>query len=59
MVELLGRSIADARVLAALAAVARERFLPVAHADDAYADLPIPIGYGQQASAPSVVGRLL
>ena len=35
-----------------MATVERERFVPVAHADDAYADLDVPVGYGRVLHRP-------
>lgn len=49
------RDIHDQRVLAAFAAVPRERFVPDALADRAYDDAPLPIGEGQTISQPYVV----
>ena len=49
------RDIHDPRVLAAFAAVPRERFVPDALADRAYDDAPLPIGEGQTISQPYVV----
>ncbi|WP_345752823.1 protein-L-isoaspartate(D-aspartate) O-methyltransferase [Microbacterium rhizophilus] len=49
------RGISDRRVLDAMAAVPRERFLPPSTAGDAYADSPLPIGHGQTISQPYIV----
>jgi protein-L-isoaspartate(D-aspartate) O-methyltransferase len=49
----------DPRVLAALAAVPREAFVPDAYRALAFADAPIPIGFGQTMLAPNVHGRIL
>lgn len=49
------RGIEDPRVLEAMAAVPRERFLPPSVAADAYADSPLPIGHGQTISQPYIV----
>jgi protein-L-isoaspartate(D-aspartate) O-methyltransferase len=57
--QLAARGIGEERLLAAMAAVERERFVPADHQDDAYADVAIPIGYGQVLSAPHVVARSL
>ncbi len=48
----------DPRVLAALAAVPRHRFVPEAVRDRAYEDMPLPIGYGQTISQPYIVGLM-
>lgn len=53
--DIVARGVADPRVLAAMAAVPRERFVPPEHADLAYADRPLPIGDGQTISQPYVV----
>ncbi len=49
----------DPRVLDALAAVPRERFVPDGYRDLAFADGPIPIGCGQSLLAPKLHGRIL
>ena len=49
----------DPRVLAALAAVPREVFVPAAYRDLAFADAEIPIGCGQVMLAPNIHGRIL
>jgi protein-L-isoaspartate(D-aspartate) O-methyltransferase len=53
--QLRGRGIADERVLAAMAAVPREQFVPAALADRAYDDEALPIDEGQSISQPYVV----
>ena len=45
----------DARVLAAIEGVPRERFMQPAFADQAYEDHALPIGLGQTISQPLVV----
>jgi protein-L-isoaspartate(D-aspartate) O-methyltransferase len=50
--------IADARVLAAMGAVERHRFVDTALATQAYEDTSLPIGLGQTISKPSVVARM-
>jgi protein-L-isoaspartate(D-aspartate) O-methyltransferase len=49
----------DARVLEALAAVPRERFVPEGYRGVAFADVAIPIGHGQAMLPPSLEGRIL
>ncbi len=49
------RGIEDERVLAAMRRVPRHRFVDVGDAREAYADGPLPIGYGQTISQPFVV----
>ncbi|MDD5563525.1 MAG: protein-L-isoaspartate(D-aspartate) O-methyltransferase [Thermoanaerobaculaceae bacterium] len=50
--------IADERVLAAMAAVPREQFVPATLRHQAYEDYPLEIGEGQTISQPSVVARI-
>lgn len=49
----------DARVLEALSAVPRERFVPEAYRGVAFADTEIPIGHGQFMLKPAIEGRIL
>src|SRR5881296_2718713 len=56
--QLAARGIADRRLLAALARVPREWFLPPHLAGDAYTDAPLPIGSGQTISQPYVVALM-
>jgi protein-L-isoaspartate(D-aspartate) O-methyltransferase len=49
----------DPRVLDALAAVPREAFVPAEYRELAFADTPIPIGFGQSMLAPNLQGRIL
>ncbi len=51
--------VADERVLAAIAAVPRERFVPAEHREHAYENIALPIGGGQTISQPLVVARML
>ncbi|MBI4916299.1 MAG: protein-L-isoaspartate(D-aspartate) O-methyltransferase [Acidobacteria bacterium] len=50
--------IADERVLAAIAAVPREQFVPRQLYHQAYEDFALEIGEGQTISQPSVVARM-
>lgn len=50
------RGIADERVLDALAAVPRHLFVPGEVRDQAYENIPLPIGYQQTISQPFIVG---
>src|SRR5437899_1785128 len=61
MVEQLVRSryVQDSRVRDAFLAVPREAFVRPEDADDAYADVPLPIGRGQTISAPSMIAIML
>src|SRR3954454_24367543 len=54
----LRAAIADERVLAAMAAVPREAFVPAAVRDRAWEDAALPIGAGQSISQPFVVARM-
>ncbi|NWG47286.1 MAG: protein-L-isoaspartate(D-aspartate) O-methyltransferase [Alphaproteobacteria bacterium] len=58
LAQLAAYGITDARVLAAMAAVPRERFVPRELAARAYADTPLPIGEGQTISQPYIVARM-
>ncbi len=49
----------DPRVLETLARVPRERFVPKAFRELAFADAPIPLGAGQSMLAPKLDGRIL
>ena len=49
----------DPRVLDVLARVAREAFVPADYSELAFADAPIPIGFGQSMLAPKLQGRIL
>jgi protein-L-isoaspartate(D-aspartate) O-methyltransferase len=56
--QLERRGIKDARVLAAMRTVERERFLPGELAEHAYDDGPLPIGSGQTISQPYMVALM-
>jgi protein-L-isoaspartate(D-aspartate) O-methyltransferase len=56
--QLRGRDIKDPRVLAAMAAVPREAFVPDRERGAAYQDGPLPIGSGQTISQPYMVARM-
>ncbi len=49
----------DPTVLAAMRRVPRHRFVPETESARAYEDDPLPIGYGQTVSQPSLVGLML
>lgn len=59
LVRQLGAYISDRRVLAAIAAVPRERFVSKHDRDRAYENVALPIGCGQTISQPIVVARML
>jgi protein-L-isoaspartate(D-aspartate) O-methyltransferase len=52
------RDITDPRVISAMANVPRHRFVPPEYLNEAYADHPLPIGYGQTISQPYVVALM-
>jgi protein-L-isoaspartate(D-aspartate) O-methyltransferase len=56
--ELRREGVHDERVLAAIAAVPREEFVPPEHRAEAYRNAPLPIGAGQTISQPLVVGLM-
>jgi protein-L-isoaspartate(D-aspartate) O-methyltransferase len=49
----------DPRVLAAIGAVPRERFVPAERAAAAYADIIVPLGGGRELNSPMALGRML
>jgi protein-L-isoaspartate(D-aspartate) O-methyltransferase len=56
--QLEERGITDARVLAAMRSVPRDRFVPTEFADHAYDDGPLPIGSQQTISQPYMVALM-
>ncbi len=56
--QLAARGITNRRLLATLARVPREWFLPPHLAHDAYEDAPLPIGSGQTISQPYIVALM-
>ncbi len=52
-------AIDDDRVLAAIASIPRERFVPESERDRAYENVALPIACGQTISQPLVVARML
>jgi protein-L-isoaspartate(D-aspartate) O-methyltransferase len=52
-------TIANERVLAAIARVPRELFVPAAERERAYENVALPIAHGQTISQPLVVARML
>jgi protein-L-isoaspartate(D-aspartate) O-methyltransferase len=56
--QLRRRGISDERVLAAMATVPREAFVPEEHRRRAYADSALPIGHGQTISQPWIVAAI-
>jgi protein-L-isoaspartate(D-aspartate) O-methyltransferase len=58
LLERLRPHVADARVLAAIERVPRDRFVDPGLADQAWENAPLPIGAGQTISQPLVVARM-
>ena len=60
MVErtIVARGVEDEGVLAAMRAVPRHEFVPVAARAQAYGDFPLPIGFGQTISQPFIVALM-
>jgi protein-L-isoaspartate(D-aspartate) O-methyltransferase len=58
LVNQLAPDISDPRVLAAIAAVPRDVFVPAVLRDRAWENVPLPIGKGQTISQPLVVARM-
>jgi protein-L-isoaspartate(D-aspartate) O-methyltransferase len=56
--QIARRGIGDARVLAALRDVPRDRFVPEDERSLAYEDYPLAIGYGQTISQPYIVALM-
>jgi len=58
LVEHLGLEIGDARVLAAMFRIPRERFVPPQSRHLAYEDMPLPIGLDQTISQPFIIALM-
>ena len=56
--DLKGRGIKNPRVLAAMAEIPREEFVPNSHRSQSYSDGPLPIGLGQTISQPYIVALM-
>ncbi len=56
--QIEARGVSDPLVLEAMRAVPRHRFVPDDLIDHAYADHPLPIGYGQTISQPYIVALM-
>ncbi|MDD5249852.1 MAG: protein-L-isoaspartate(D-aspartate) O-methyltransferase [Rhodocyclaceae bacterium] len=54
----IGKDALDARVMAAMAKVPRERFIPEPYRYRAFANGPVPIGHGQTISQPFMVALM-
>jgi protein-L-isoaspartate(D-aspartate) O-methyltransferase len=57
--QLRTNNVSDPRIVAAMEAVARERFVPAERAALAYVDVPIPLHAGRALNAPLVTARLI
>jgi len=58
LINTLRRYVSDERVLAAIAEVPRDRFVPPDLRAEAWENIPLPIGSGQTISQPLVVARM-
>jgi protein-L-isoaspartate(D-aspartate) O-methyltransferase len=58
LMRALRRHVSDERVLAAIADVPRDRFVPPELREEAWENIPLPIGFGQTISQPLVVARM-
>ena len=58
LLDTLRPHIADERVMQAMEAVPRDAFVPLQLVDDAWDNVPLPIGAGQTISQPLVVARM-
>jgi protein-L-isoaspartate(D-aspartate) O-methyltransferase len=56
--QIEARGVRDPRVLAAMRAVPRHRFVPAYQVASAYRDSPLPIGQGQTISQPYIVALM-
>ena len=59
LIRKLSAEVSDGRVLDAIAAIPRERFIPPAHRHLAYEDIALAIGYGQTISQPTIVAIMI
>ena len=58
LVAELGGAVTDKRVLSAVRSVPRDAFVPAELQDEAWDNIPLPIGCGQTISQPLVVARM-
>ncbi|MBX9655445.1 protein-L-isoaspartate(D-aspartate) O-methyltransferase [bacterium] len=56
--ELVDQGINDIDVLASIQCIPRELFIPAADREEAYANHPVPVGYGQTISQPFIIARM-
>lgn len=59
MQQIRAWGVLEDKLLSVIAEVDRARFVPEAYRDFAYADMAIPLGYGQEMLSPCVEARLL
>jgi protein-L-isoaspartate(D-aspartate) O-methyltransferase len=56
--DTIGKSAFDGRVMAAMEKVPRHEFVPIEFQTYAYANIPIPIGFGKTISQPFIVALM-
>jgi protein-L-isoaspartate(D-aspartate) O-methyltransferase len=56
--ETIGKSAFDGRVMAAMEKVPRHEFVPIEFQAYAYANIPVPIGFGKTISQPFIVALM-
>jgi protein-L-isoaspartate(D-aspartate) O-methyltransferase len=56
--QIEARGVDDPAILSAMRTVPRHRFVPDIYLEQAYADHPLPIGYGQTISQPYIVALM-
>jgi protein-L-isoaspartate(D-aspartate) O-methyltransferase len=56
--ETIGKSAFDRRVMAAMEKVPRHEFVPIEFQAYAYANIPVPIGFGKTISQPFIVALM-
>lgn len=57
--QLRTTGVSDPRVVVAMGAVPRERFVPADRMAVAYADAPVPLGHGRHMNSTVALGRML
>jgi protein-L-isoaspartate(D-aspartate) O-methyltransferase len=58
MSGLTGKAALDERVMVAMGSVPRHEFVPIEHRPLAYANIPLPIGFGKTISQPFIVALM-
>jgi protein-L-isoaspartate(D-aspartate) O-methyltransferase len=56
--DMIGKDALDPRIMAAMARVPRDKFVPDGLKEAAFADGPLPIGHGQTISQPYIVALM-